>query len=78
MENNPEGEISEMVDLYMEKGVSKEDATTIITTMAKYKDFFVDHMMVSVNIRRARLAPIACLVDLSPGAEAATASDGAA
>lgn len=26
MKNNPEGEIDEMVDLYVEKGMSKEDA----------------------------------------------------
>ena len=26
--------------------LSKEDATTIITTMAKYENFFIDHMMV--------------------------------
>lgn len=35
-----------MVEIYMEKGVSEEDATNIIDTMAKYKDFFVDHMLV--------------------------------
>ena len=45
LENYPEGEIREMVDLYMEKGMSRQDAETVITTMAKYKDFFVDVMM---------------------------------
>ena len=30
----------------MEKGMSEEDATTIIGTMVKYKEFFVDHMLV--------------------------------
>lgn len=30
----------------MGKGLSEEDATNIINTMAKYKDFFVDHMLV--------------------------------
>ena len=35
-----------MVEIYMERGLSEEDATTIINTMAKYKEFFVDHMMV--------------------------------
>lgn len=46
MDTNPQGEVNEMIDIYVEKGISKEDATTIITTMSKYKDFFIDHMMV--------------------------------
>ncbi len=46
MENYPEGELQEMVDLYKERGITEEDARTILTTMAKYKDFFVDHMLV--------------------------------
>ena len=29
----------------MNRGMSKEDATLVIETMAKYKDFFVDTMM---------------------------------
>ena len=41
-----QGEVKEMVELYVEKGISKPDAETIIGTMAKYPDFFVDHMMV--------------------------------
>jgi hypothetical protein len=41
-----EGEKQEMIEIYMGKGLSEEDATNIITTMAKYKDFFVDHMLV--------------------------------
>jgi VIT1/CCC1 family predicted Fe2+/Mn2+ transporter len=45
LENYPEGEIREMVDFYMEKGMSRQDAEIVITTMAKYKDFFVDIMM---------------------------------
>lgn len=44
--NHLEGEKQEMVEIYMAKGLSEEDATSIINTMAKYKDFFVDHMMV--------------------------------
>jgi DNA damage-binding protein 1 len=46
MDNYPEGELAEMVELYVEKGVDRKDAESILTTMAKYKDFFVDHMMV--------------------------------
>jgi len=45
MENYPEGEIKEMIDIYTERGMSREDATVCIQTMSKYKDFFVDVMM---------------------------------
>jgi vacuolar iron transporter family protein len=45
MENFPEGEIAEMIDIYKERGMSQEDAELVIHTMAKYKDFFVDLMM---------------------------------
>merc|ERR1719473_748151 len=45
-ENYEEGEVKEMAALYMEKGVSKPDALTMLTLMAKYKDLFVEHMMV--------------------------------
>lgn len=45
MENYPEGEIREMIDIYESRGMSREDATKVIETMAKYKDFFVDVMM---------------------------------
>ncbi|EDQ91677.1 uncharacterized protein MONBRDRAFT_31124 [Monosiga brevicollis MX1] len=46
LENYEEGEISEMVELYMEKGIEEEDARQILHIMSKYKDFFVDHMLV--------------------------------
>ena len=45
MENNVDGEVQEMVELYEQKGVSTEDAKLILTTLAKYKEFFVEHMM---------------------------------
>lgn len=45
MENYPEGEIREMVDIYVTRGMEQEDAEAVIKTMAKYKDFFVDVMM---------------------------------
>lgn len=45
LENFPEGEIKEMVEIYEERGMSHEDAVLVINTMAKYKDFFVDVMM---------------------------------
>mmetsp|Transcript_11621 Transcript_11621/g.27624 ORF Transcript_11621/g.27624 Transcript_11621/m.27624 type:complete len:282 (-) Transcript_11621:94-939(-) len=46
LDNNPEGEIQEMVDLYKQKGMEEEDARVVIERMAKYKDFFIDIMMV--------------------------------
>ena len=36
-QNNPAGEIQEMVDLYVQKGMEEEDAQVVITKMAKYK-----------------------------------------
>lgn len=45
MENYPDGEIREMIDIYEERGMTKKDATLVIETMSKYKDFFVDVMM---------------------------------
>jgi DNA damage-binding protein 1 len=45
-DNGFEGEVKEMVELYMEKGFSKKEAEGIISVMAGHKDFFIDHMMV--------------------------------
>eukprot|EP01082_Thalassiosira_pseudonana_P012106 g9893.t1.1.5e17418a g9893 g9893.t1 contig4:816707-817749(-) len=45
MENYPEGEIAEMIDIYQERGMTHDDAKLVIETMAKYKEFFVDVMM---------------------------------
>ena len=44
-EVNPEGEIQEMIELLEEQGVSREDATAIMRTTAKYPDLFMDQMM---------------------------------
>jgi VIT1/CCC1 family predicted Fe2+/Mn2+ transporter len=46
MENHLEGEVKEMCEIYMQKGISKEDTLTVMSILSKYKDFFVDHMMV--------------------------------
>ncbi|GAB5361385.1 hypothetical protein AAMO2058_000709000 [Amorphochlora amoebiformis] len=46
LENYPEGEIEEMVEIYVGKGMSEKDARLVVETMVKYKDFFVDQMMV--------------------------------
>jgi vacuolar iron transporter family protein len=45
LENYPEGEIKEMVDIYVSKGMTQDDAEKCIAIMSKYKDFFVDLMM---------------------------------
>ena len=45
MENYPQGEIKEMIEIYEQRGMSHEDAVLVINTMSKYKDFFVDVMM---------------------------------
>lgn len=45
-DNHPDGEVKEMVDLYEEAGIEKQDAEQIIRLMSKYKEFFIDHMMV--------------------------------
>ena len=45
LENYREGEIQEMIDIYVKKGLSPEDAKVVIETMAKYESFFVDVMM---------------------------------
>ncbi len=46
LENHPEGEMREMVELYVEKGLSEEDARTIVEILAKDKKVMVDAMMV--------------------------------
>lgn len=46
VDNYPDGEIEEMVDIYVERGMSLEDARKVIGLMSKYKDFFIDVMMV--------------------------------
>lgn len=46
-DNYPEGEKEEMIQIYQEKGFSREEATKVITIMSKpqYKSYFIDHMM---------------------------------
>jgi len=46
MKTYPAGEIEEMIDLYQQRGMSRDDAEVVIKRMAKYPDFFVDIMMV--------------------------------
>jgi len=44
-DNFIEGEQKEMVELYVAKGMKKEDAETVIKLMSKYEELFIDVMM---------------------------------
>jgi hypothetical protein len=47
-ENYPEGERKEMVDIYVEKGLSQEDAARLVNLLSgrpEYANFFVEHML---------------------------------
>eukprot|EP01084_Bolivina_argentea_P208468 355409_1 len=44
--NFKEGEIQEMIEIYQEKGIKLNDAQLMLTTMSKYPEFFVKHMMI--------------------------------
>jgi hypothetical protein len=43
---DPEGEKQEMVEIYMQKGVSEPDARRVIDIFAKHRDLFVNLMLV--------------------------------
>jgi len=45
-ENYAQGEIDEMIEIYRDKGLSKEDATELVNVLAKNKNNFIDTMMV--------------------------------
>jgi VIT1/CCC1 family predicted Fe2+/Mn2+ transporter len=47
VENNPEGEIYEMIAIYQNKGLSRTDASLVATTLAKYPKFWIEHMMLT-------------------------------
>ncbi|MFW9998113.1 MAG: VIT1/CCC1 transporter family protein, partial [Candidatus Odinarchaeota archaeon] len=46
VENYPEGEKQELVELYMEKGLTKEDASSIVSIISRNKSAWIDIMMV--------------------------------
>lgn len=46
VDNFPEGEKKEMVELYMDKGIAEEDATSMVAVLSKYREAFIDVMMV--------------------------------
>ncbi|CAD7965509.1 unnamed protein product [Amoebophrya sp. A25] len=45
VENYPEGEIAEMIQIYMQQGLSVEDAQSVAFTLSKYPKFWVEHML---------------------------------
>jgi VIT1/CCC1 family predicted Fe2+/Mn2+ transporter len=45
VDNYPEGERHEMVEIYMEKGLTREDANEIMNRLSKYKEAWLDVMM---------------------------------
>ena len=47
VENYPEGEVNEMIQIYLSKGISREDAVSVAMTLSKYTDFWVEHMMLT-------------------------------
>ena len=46
VENNPEGEKIEMIELYQAKGIDRDDAIIIADTLSKNNDSWVDVMMI--------------------------------
>ena len=45
VENYPQGEKKEMIELYQEKGISEEDARQVVEILSKHKEAWVDVMM---------------------------------
>jgi hypothetical protein len=45
VDNFPEGEIQEMVQIYTAYGISDDDAQSVAKTLSKYPDFWIDHML---------------------------------
>ena len=47
LKENKQGEIDEMVELYVERGMGEADAAECVNLMSKYPEFFINVMMVS-------------------------------
>ena len=47
VENNAEGEVFEMIQIYESKGLSTDDATVVARILSKYPKFWVEHMMLT-------------------------------
>ena len=46
VDNYPEGEKKEMIELYVDKGLPQEDAETVVEIISKKRDVWIDIMMV--------------------------------
>lgn len=59
VENYPQGEKEELMELYIEKGMSREDAETVTNIISKNKEAWVDIMMVEeLGIIRENESPV--------------------
>lgn len=59
IENYPEGEKRELVELYVEKGLNEEDAQTVVDIFARNKETWVEVMMVEeLGIVRTDESPL--------------------
>lgn len=59
IENYPDGEKKELVDIYTEKGLSEEDAKTVVEIISKNKRAWVDIMMIEeLGIIESRESPL--------------------
>ena len=47
VENNAEGEVYEMIQIYESKGLSRDDATVVARILSKYPKFWIEHMMLT-------------------------------
>ena len=45
VDNFPEGEVQEMVQIYSGYGMSDDDALAVARTLSKYPEFWIDHML---------------------------------
>lgn len=71
MENFPDGERKEMIELFEAQGLDKHDATTTINTLSKdeYKPFFIDLMMMQeIGMANPALEPNALYTGAIVGA----------